>query len=152
MVHLIRRRQWPVFLPNDQHYRHTRQDLTVNVTELRPRGTVLVVEGQLVRHNADLLKQTGTRLLDSGRQVIIINLAKTHFVDSAGLGAIVALHKRIHQTGGQLALCHLSENVRRSLQLVRLDRVFKIYRDQEEALRQMPPAAALVGAGVAVPG
>lgn len=152
MLHLIRRRQWPLFWPNDQHYRHVRQDLTVNVTDLRPSGSVLQAEGQLVRHNADLLKQTGTRLLASGRTFLIINMANLTFVDSAGLGAVVALHKRAQQAGGQIILCNLSDNVRRSLQLVRLDRVFAIYPTQNEALTALPHAAAMFQPGLSVPG
>lgn len=152
MLHLIRRRQWPVFLPNDQHYRHVRQDLTVQMSELRPSGTRLELKGQLVRHNADMLKQAGTRVLDSGRNFLIVDMAHTQFVDSAGLGAVVALHKRAQQIGGRAVLCHLNHNVQRILQLVRLDKVFVIYRTLDEAMAALPHAAATPQAKLVVSG
>lgn len=141
MLHLIRQRQWPVFLPNDQHYRHAGQNLMVDVTELRPFGAVLYCQGQLVRSNAHLLKQEGGRLLDGGRPFLILDFAQIDFVDSAGLGAIVALQKRARQIEGIISLCSLTDNVWRSLQLVRLDRVFSIYPTPAQAIAALPRLA-----------
>ncbi|MCB8983659.1 MAG: anti-sigma factor antagonist [Ardenticatenaceae bacterium] len=137
-LHLIRRRQAPIFLPNDQHYRHAAPDLTVDVTEYRPVAAALHCQGQLVRANADLLKREGARLLAGGRPYLLVNMTAVSFVDSAGLGAIVALQKRAREIGGSVSLCCAQEAVRRSLQLVRLDKVFSLYDTLEEAVGRLP--------------
>lgn len=133
VAHLLRRRQVPIFLPNDRQFRHATAELTVDVSTANVDTAVLSLNGRLTRSTADLLKNEGLRLQQSLYQNLIINLENVDFVDSAGLGTIVALQKRLEQFEGKLALCHLQENVTKTIQLVRLDRVLSIYATQAEA-------------------
>jgi anti-anti-sigma factor len=139
MLHLIHRRRLPVFLPNDRHYRHTSAGLTVEVEEMRhTSGAILHCAGQLVSANANLLKAEATRLLDGNITRLIMDLAQVTFLDSAGLGAIVAAHKRAHTVGGAVTLCAPTQNVAMTLRLVRLDKVFSIYSTLRQALAALP--------------
>ena len=64
---------------------------------------------------------------------IILNLSMVEFIDSSGLGAIVAAMKQLGSTR-QMDLSCLSENVDRVFRLTRMDTVFQIHKSLGEAL------------------
>lgn len=70
---------------------------------------------------------------ESGADHVILNLGNVDFIDSSGLGAIVAAMK---QVGGarKLDLSDLRENVDKVFRLTRMDTVFKIHDSLEDAL------------------
>jgi anti-sigma B factor antagonist len=57
----------------------------------------------------------------------ILDFKDCEFIDSTGLGVIVAVYKRCVEKGKTLKLCSLSPNVNKVFRLTRLDKVFKIY-------------------------
>jgi anti-anti-sigma factor len=139
----LRRRRLPRIMPDDHRYRHAAPGLTIDVEELRHApAAVLHCAGQIVRANADLLKAESERLLDAGLARLAIDLTQVSFVDSAGLGAMVAAQKRARARGGDVTLCGATEGVAMSLRLVRLDKVFGIYPTPPQAI------AALQDVGV----
>lgn len=150
MNHLVQRQQLPVFLPSDQHYRHQQFGLTVDITEERCGSTAVVhCAGYLVAGNADMLKRQGQRLLTSGFHRLVIDLQAVQFMDSAGLGAILALQQGARQAGGKVVLGSLNKDVALGLRLVRLDKLVQVFESVEEALTavaQSTPANAYQGA------
>lgn len=144
VLHLLRRRQIPIFLPNDKQFRQATADLTIDVETLVGETAVLRLKGLLTRSTADLLKKEGLRLLHGRYNQLLLNFADIDFVDSAGLGALVVLQKRIREHDGQLAVCHLATAVAKTIQLVRLDHVLTIFTTETEALSQFSrPNASL---------
>lgn len=102
---------------------------------------VLVVRPELSRLDASVavtFKERVGELILQGDRRLVLDLARVEFLDSSGLGVLVALLKR---TGGEgaLALAGLRPAVSRLLQLTRLDRVFGIHDTVEQA------AAAIAG-------
>ncbi len=69
----------------------------------------------------------------SGR--IVLDLAKVDFIDSSGLGAIVAALKQL-EDGQSLELASLSPTVAKVFQLTRLDSVFKLHQRLDDALQE----------------
>ena len=65
-------------------------------------------------------------------RLIIVDFSEVAFVDSTGLGAIVSLLKMMPRDG-KLAVAGLNSSTLRLFQLTRLDRVFEIFDDVEEA-------------------
>jgi len=66
---------------------------------------------------------------------IVVNLAGVSFVDSTALATLVQGMKRCRQRGGDLHLCGLQQPVRVIFELTRLDRAFKTFAGEDEALR-----------------
>lgn len=137
IVHLLRRRQVPIFLPNDKQFRQATTDLTLDVETLAGGTAVLRLTGLLTRSTADLLKKEGLRLLHGRYPQLLLNFTEISFVDSAGLGALVALQKRLKEHDGQLAICNLPTAVAKTIQLVRLDHALTIFVTEEDALSQL---------------
>jgi len=69
------------------------------------------------------------------QKIIILDMEKVSYIDSSGMGALVAEHRRVLNAQRQLRLCNLEANVQKVLRLAFLDRIFNIYPNQEEALK-----------------
>ncbi|PTW51559.1 MULTISPECIES: STAS domain-containing protein [Rhodovulum] len=63
---------------------------------------------------------------------VVLDLRNVEFLDSSGLGAVVAVMKLIG-AGRQLELCNLTPNVDKVFRLTRMDRVFTIHDTYESA-------------------
>lgn len=73
--------------------------------------------------------------------VVVLNLTQVEFIDSSGLGAIVAAMKMM-APDRQLILAGLTPTVERVFKLTRMDTVFSIYARLEDAMRAMKGAGA----------
>ncbi|GAA4904094.1 STAS domain-containing protein [Ferrimonas pelagia] len=64
---------------------------------------------------------------------IILDLAEVSFMDSSGLGAVVAVHKGLH--GGQIKVVGLQQAVQELFRLTRMDRIFQCHGSVNEAIK-----------------
>lgn len=85
-------------------------------------------------HRLSDLGETLRRLLDQGVRKILLDLAQVTFLDSAGLGELIACRKRTVQRGGDIRLLRPVGKVRELLEMLSLTRVFAIFEDEAEAL------------------
>lgn len=69
-----------------------------------------------------------------GKGNVLFDLRHVRFVDSSGLGAILGCQRMIEGGGGGVRLCGLGPDVRKAVELVRMDRLMDVHRDREEAL------------------
>jgi anti-sigma B factor antagonist len=96
--------------------------------------TLIEVEGQLIVGNRQELKQQVLEQLEGGDTKFVIDFAKTGYIDSSGLGVLVSLSKKIREQGGELRLSSLSEDLRTLFELTKLDTLFRIADDKDQAL------------------
>lgn len=95
--------------------------------------TVVQCDGRLNMVAAPGLKSTLDRLVTDGSTRLVVDLSRTPFIDSSGLGALVAGLKRARQVGGDLRIAAPNDQVRTVLGLTNLDRVLKPYDDVSAA-------------------
>jgi anti-sigma B factor antagonist len=86
--------------------------------------TIVSVEGQLIAGNRQLLRDAVTSEMERGGRSFIIDFADTGYIDSAGLGALVSLSKKVREAGASLRLTNLNDDLRTLFELTRLDRLF----------------------------
>ena len=96
--------------------------------------TVIEVDGQLIVGNRNELKKEVLEKIELGEQTFVIDFANTAYIDSSGLGVLVSLSKNIREHGGELRLSSLSEDLRTLFELTKLDTLFRIVEDREQAL------------------
>jgi anti-sigma B factor antagonist len=65
---------------------------------------------------------------------VILNLKQVTFIDSSGLGALIACHTITAENGGSLRLLKLSKRSAQLLILTKLTTVFQIFDDEEAAV------------------
>ncbi len=98
-------------------------------------GVIIVrVDGQLVVGNRNELKEHLQRLLEKGERRFLIDFAQTGYIDSSGLGALVALARKVREEGGDLRLSGLNEDLRSLFELTKLDTLFAISDTPDQAL------------------
>lgn len=66
---------------------------------------------------------------------VVVNLSGVPFMDSTALGALVRGMKRSRQHAGDMYICGLQRPVRVVFELTQLDKVFKVFETEEEAVR-----------------
>jgi anti-sigma B factor antagonist len=98
------------------------------VTVVDLSGKITIGEGDVV------LRERVSELLDGGKQNILLNLGKVSYMDSAGIGELVACYKRAKEKSGIVKLLNPSGKVYDLLQLTKLEEVFETYKDEKEAL------------------
>jgi len=99
------------------------------------RVTILTVSGDLVIGEAEAtFKKAVTRLLEEGRVFLLVDLEGVRFLDSSGLGALVRALTNAQKEGGQTKLLHAGPQIRKLLEMTRLDSVFEIHDDREKAV------------------
>ncbi|MBA3659054.1 MAG: STAS domain-containing protein [Gemmatimonadales bacterium] len=100
-----------------------------------PSGVAVVrVDGQLIVGNRQELKDLAQQMVDRGERKILIDFARTGYIDSSGLGALVSISKKIREVGGELRLSGLNEDLRSLFELTKLDTLFEIAETPAQAL------------------
>ena len=74
-------------------------------------------------------------------QQIVLNLGEISYIDSGGLGTLVALHTTAHNAGGTIKLANLTRRVGDLLQVTKLLTVFDVHNSEYEALESFRKAA-----------
>lgn len=96
--------------------------------------TVVAPTGRLDVAGAPALKDAISEALKNGKPRVVLDLEGVSFVDSTGLGSVIAALKQIRSSQGDLRLAAPNQQVRVVLELTTLDRVFPYYSTVEEAL------------------
>ena len=99
-----------------------------DVTILDLQGKILIGEGD------DVLRDAVSKLVDSGKTKILLNLADVPYVDSAGLGEIVRCYTTVSRKGGRLKLINLTNKIRDLLSITKLLTVFETFESEPDAL------------------
>ena len=101
-------------------------------------GNVYIVKlmGRLDASCASELKDKVLSMIDEKKNNILIDLGGIDFIDSSGLGMLVTCLRSVTKAGGLLKITSLQENPKNLFQTTRLDRVFDIFDDRDEAIKE----------------
>ncbi len=93
-------------------------------TDARGIG-VVTPKGRLNMVSAKQLRTAVAELVDAGTTKVVVDLAETTFLDSSGLGALVAGLKSARQAGGDLRIARPTQQVVTVLGLTNMDKVLR---------------------------
>lgn len=103
--------------------------------EERALGDILVakvLESRIAADNAPRFKEAVIEYANRGSRLLVLDLSEVTFIDSSGLGALVGSLKTIG-LDRELALCGARETVASMLKLTRMNKIFRIFANPEEA-------------------
>ena len=109
----------------------------------RNRDGVLLVDcnGRIVfGEESSLLRDTVKKAISENNR-IVLNLGEVNYIDSGGLGTLVALHTTARNAGGTIKLASLTRRVVDLLQITKLLTVFDVYNSEAEAVESFRKAA-----------
>ncbi len=95
---------------------------------------ILKPVGNLVASTVAGLKDQVSRLIEKKYPCVLLDLAKVVFIDSAGLGACIAIMKQLAANNGLLVCTGLNENVKKVFQMTRADQKIRIIDDRHDAM------------------
>ena len=97
--------------------------------------SVVGLDGRIVLGEESVaLRETVKNLMAAGKKKVVLNMSNVTYIDSAGLGMLVAAHISGTNQGASIRLCALGNKFREVLQLTRLLTVFDVYDTQEAAV------------------
>jgi anti-sigma B factor antagonist len=97
--------------------------------------TVVALDGRIVLgEESNALREKVKSLVAEGKKKIVLNMDNVTFIDSAGLGTLVASHHSAKGQGAALKLCHLGTKFQEVLQITKLMTIFDVYNTEAEAV------------------
>jgi anti-sigma B factor antagonist len=98
--------------------------------------SVIGLEGRVVLgEESNALREQVKSMLASGKKKIVLNMDQVTYIDSAGLGTLVASHHSARTQGASLKLSNLGSRFQEILQVTKLLTVFEVYDTEAAAIR-----------------
>lgn len=97
--------------------------------------TILTLRGEITVDDGDIaFGRYVDGLILAGRVKIVVNLAEVTYIDSAGVGMMVAELKMVREAGGVMKLSNLTARSYHLLAMMKLKMVFDIFDDEAAAV------------------
>ncbi len=118
--------------------------MQLKVTSRRLDDGIIVVDcaGRIVFGDETAALRDQVRSLAADGKRIVMNLGEVTYIDSGGLGTLVALYTTARNAGGAVKLARLTQRVDDVLQLTKLLTVFETFGSEEEAVQSFRKEAA----------
>jgi anti-sigma B factor antagonist len=114
-------------------------ELGLNLDVDHPDYALLVVEGEVDVYTAPVLRQKLVELAETGPPRIVVDMEAVEFLDSTGLGVLVAALNRMRRQDGDLELICSRHRILRVFEITGLTKVFTIH-DSRDAVSCAAPA------------
>jgi anti-sigma B factor antagonist len=118
--------------------------MQLKLTAHKLNDGIVVVDcaGRIVfgEETSELRDQVKTLISEGAR--VVLNLGEVNYIDSGGLGTLVALYTSARSAGGAIKLARLTRRVDDLLQVTKLLTVFEVYETEEEAVESFRKSAA----------
>lgn len=96
---------------------------------------LISVSGRLMqREQGEEMMSDFNALMEQGHIRLLLDLTALEHVNSSGLNLLIGMFTKARNAGGELAICGISDRVRKLLVMTRLDSVFKIHGSVQDAL------------------
>jgi anti-sigma B factor antagonist len=104
--------------------------------------SVVALDGRIVLgEESNALREKVKSLIADGKKKIVLNMDNITFIDSAGLGTLVAAHHSAKTQGAALRLCHLGSKFQEVLQITKLLTVFDVHDTEAAAVASFSKSA-----------
>ena len=104
--------------------------------EIRAQNGIDVIDitGQLDAFTTPDVKAEFKKLTDDRHYKLVLNLKQVDYVNSTGIGAVVAVAQQVRRRKGDLKLYGMKEDIRKVFDLVGASKILEIFETEQEAL------------------
>jgi anti-sigma B factor antagonist len=109
------------------------------VPSIRKEGDTIFakVRGEIDLHNSPYLRSALLDALNKHQpNKIVLNLEQVPYMDSSAIAVLVEALQKLRKTGGKMCLTNLQPRVKGLLEIARLDTIFVLAKDEEEAKKK----------------
>lgn len=103
----------------------------------RPEVAIVHVAGEVDSSSAEQFREKLVSLISDPVRHVIVNLEDLTYINSSGLGALVAGYKRVRALDGTLKICQVRGSIGEVMKLIRLDKIIDIHDSEEAALASL---------------
>ncbi|MEA2292994.1 MAG: anti-sigma factor antagonist [Solirubrobacteraceae bacterium] len=103
---------------------------------------VVAVRGEIDIFTAPEFKERISAAIDAGRDLVIVDLGATTFIDSSSLGVLISAHRRLTARDGRLVIACDVKAVLNTFKITGLDGVLEIVAARDDALTPVDERAA----------
>ena len=103
-------------------------------TETKNGLMICRVEGDIDINTSPDIKKAFEKIVTKKEPKVVVNLSKVTYVDSSGLATLVEILKNMRSYGGRLKLTNLSPKIRSLFEITKLEKLFDITAEEEEAV------------------
>lgn len=105
--------------------------------------TIVDITGKMVAsENPGRLKDKITSLVFQGENRIVLNLGGVSYVDSSGLGELVACHSTTVRGGGEVKIANVGKRINDLLVMTKLLTVFDVHDSEDAAIKSFASPVA----------
>lgn len=105
--------------------------------------TIVEIDGEVDAHTAPMIREAVIKLVDEGHRHFVLDLGFVTFMDSMGMGVIVAITKRIREHDGSLRIASVSGRMLRIFDLSGMRESYEIHPSATEAAQSVPSPGSL---------
>ena len=109
----------------------------MKLTKKEVRGVVVVgIHGKLLGgpDESDRFHQLFKSIVDEGKKNVVVNLRRTSYANSLGIGMLIGAYTSIRNSGGELVLAHVIDRINNILIVTKLLLIFKTFETMDEAV------------------
>ncbi len=104
-------------------------------TRMEGDVAIISVSGKLMGGpESDTLRNEIKNLIDDGSKKFVVDLKGVPWINSTGLGALMAVYTSIQRSEGVLKLCHVSDRIQSLFMITKLLTIFDTYPTENEAI------------------
>jgi len=97
---------------------------------------VLDVNGKIMGGpDSEAFQATIDALVESGKRKVLVNLENVSWINSTGLGILIAGFSSLQKSGGKLKLVNVSQRIESLLAVTKLSTIFESFRQEDDAIR-----------------
>src|SRR5262245_16265200 len=116
---------------------HTSRRLRLEVESIGDVTVVNFTDKRILdEQNIQAIGEQLFGLVDTqGLKKLLLNFSNVEYLSSAALGKFITLNKKVGAVGGKLVLCNIDPQIFEVFQITRLDKLFKIEKDEQTGLQ-----------------
>lgn len=110
--------------------------VTIKMTNREVDGvSVVTLDGRIVLgEESNSFREKLKSMLAEGKKKIVLNMANIKYIDSSGLGTLVAAHVSAKNQGASVRLCNLGNKFHEIMQMTKLLTIFDVYDTEAAAV------------------
>jgi anti-sigma B factor antagonist len=110
--------------------------VTIKMTNSEVDGvSVVTLDGRIVLgQESNSFREKLKSMLAEGKKKIVLNMVNIKYIDSSGLGILVAAHVSAKTRGASVRLCNLGEKFHEVMQITKLLTIFDVYDTEAAAV------------------
>ena len=98
---------------------------------------IVFLSGRVDAQSAPGVNEEIAKILDQGKNKMLINFKGLEYISSAGLRILIIIAKKMRASEGGLALCSLDEKIYEVFDISGFTAIFQIYDTQKEAIEAL---------------